>query len=185
MSSFNPHLIDYTHHALDTLNDLSQPNLNNAVKNADMIYYHTHSQNNIGVAPFLNPSQSFSPPCVSSDPLLARYLRQPTFVHQPFLYSHNSIGPRDQVFTSDTLTHEQSTTPTSALLRRTRTTNPTTVLPLIPAVISTTSTSRRSRFLCPFCGKGCGSRPRAWTCFFNHIGTKPFVCNGICGTIGW
>jgi hypothetical protein len=57
--------------------------------------------------------------------------------------------------------------------------------PMDPSAMSSTSLAQRPRFPCGFCFKPLSSRSRADTCFFNHIGIKPFACNGACGMIGW
>ncbi|PVF91955.1 hypothetical protein CPB86DRAFT_791647 [Serendipita vermifera] len=38
---------------------------------------------------------------------------------------------------------------------------------------------QRPRFACDLCPKTFSSRSRADTCFYNHMGMKPFACNGI------
>jgi hypothetical protein len=188
MSSFNPHhndLTTYTHQEFDKCNSYPQPHLSNPVNNIDTIANYAHLQNNTGIAPSLVPPSSFSPPYVTLDPLLALYPPQPDIVLQPVLYGHSTVNPHNQAFMSTTCTHHQFTAPTSTLLQQTAMTTPTTVLPPISPVTQTVSTSRRAKFPCPSCGKMLTSWPRAWTCFFKHVGTQPFICNGTCGVQGW
>jgi hypothetical protein len=78
--------------------------------------------------------------------------------------------------------HTQSNASSSMSTNTTASTTPSSAM---QAIVPATGTSRRAKFPCPSCGKLCTSRPRALTCFFDHIGTKPFICNGTCGLVGW
>jgi hypothetical protein len=63
---------------------------------------------------------------------------------------------------------------------------PTPLSPISASrVVPTTGESRRLKISCPSCSKICTSWERAWTCFFNHIGARPFPCDGTCGVVGW
>jgi hypothetical protein len=58
-------------------------------------------------------------------------------------------------------------------------------LMVAPNILSTAIKTQGTRFACSICGKTFTSRPRADTCSFNHLGIKPFGCNGVCGLIYW
>ncbi|PVG03644.1 hypothetical protein CPB86DRAFT_378813 [Serendipita vermifera] len=64
-----------------------------------------------------------------------------------------------------------------------RTTTRTTPM-AAPGIYSTAIKLQTARFACSTCGKTFTSRPRADTCLFNHMGIKPFTCNGGCGLFG-
>jgi predicted RNA-binding Zn-ribbon protein involved in translation (DUF1610 family) len=188
MSSFNLHrngLTMYTRRGVDECNNQLQPPLNVTISGIDMSHYYAHLQNNIGGTPSLGPVPSLEPPYVAPVPSLALYPPRPNIVPQPVLYSHNAVNIHNQAFISTVPTHHQSTAPTSTFLQLTSTATPTTVFSPIAPVVQRISTSQRAKFPCPSCGKVLTSRPRAWTCFFKHVGTKPYACNGTCGVQGW
>ncbi|PVG03652.1 hypothetical protein CPB86DRAFT_379103 [Serendipita vermifera] len=56
-----------------------------------------------------------------------------------------------------------------------------------PTMKKTRMVSQKAKFTCPWpgCGKLYTNRTRASTCFYGHVGAKPFSCNGGCGIEGW
>jgi hypothetical protein len=181
MASYTPHndgSIAYGH-----WNDqfVPQPYPNDTVDDLDMMYY-AHPQRNTGTIPIPIIPTHFSPPYTTS--LLSHPFpnSQPSIVLQPTLHAANDVGSYDPPLTRDVPIYNPYTAPSAVHSMSATTVMPTTALNPTPTVVSA---SDRAKFPCLSCGKLCISRPRAYTCFCNHIGAKPFACNGDCGTVGW
>jgi hypothetical protein len=106
----------------------------------------------------------------------------PFFVKDSAVVNPSAQGPP---FVSTGLLYPSSTQPTSSPSIPDPSLISTIAPPATAVVAPVTSTSLRAKFPCVSCGKICTSRPGADTCFNNHIGAKPFACNGICGREGW
>jgi hypothetical protein len=179
-------LTTYIHHSGGHWNDESQPPPlpSSALDDMNAIYY-AYPQNDTGSFPRLTPIPSFSPLYAPSIPANTLSNLQPTLSPQPFMYNHSTSHPPNPVSTLHIPAHNPSMTPDSSPVQPTPTTSSMTPSASVPPQVHTSSTSQRAKFPCTLCGKLCTSRPRADTCFFNHIGAKPFGCNGGCGRVNW
>ncbi|PVG03656.1 hypothetical protein CPB86DRAFT_810721 [Serendipita vermifera] len=102
----------------------------------------------------------------------------PSSLHHCFESSYHG-----QPFQWANSTHHSPSGPTLPSAVPAPTNNLATPPTLTPVIVPSTNPSQRAKFACPSCGKLCTSRPRAYTCFLNHIGSKPFSCNGTCGLV--
>jgi hypothetical protein len=188
MSSFDLYHSELTtcvHHSDGHWNDESQPpRVLSTANNMNAIYY-AHPQNDTGTFPRLTQMTSFSPPYALSIPSNTLSNLQPSFTPQPFLYNHNTSYPPYPASLRHIPAHNPFTAPTSSFVQPTPEIAFTTPSASVPPQVHTSSTSQRAKFPCTLCGKLCTSRPRADTCFFNHVGLKPFACNGDCGRANW
>jgi hypothetical protein len=157
------------------------PSLSSNIVNDMNAMYHAHPQNDIGIVSFSTPIPSYTPPA-PLDPLCNF---QPGLTPQPFFPNHNIPYPISPVSALHAPSHHPSTVLAPSLVQLAQVTTPITTSTFTPSQTSTSLTSQRAKFPCPSCGKLCTSRPRANTCFFNHVGVKPFACNGDCGIASW
>jgi hypothetical protein len=190
MALYRPHhgdVLPRTHHGggHQSGNTMYQPYPPNIVESKNM-FGHTHTQDNGGPNPFSSAGPSFSPTHDgSSSPLQA--LSSPHLGHvswYPLGTSFDSI-PSNPPLTSSIPPHHPSTALTASPSMSAPPTAVTTAASITPITTPAHSTSQRAKFACTICGKMCTSRPRADTCFFNHMGIKPFACNGDCGVAHW
>jgi hypothetical protein len=189
MSSLNPcpdSLTSYTLHH-DYWNDEPQASTN-ILDSIDSTYY-DYLPNNGEFLPFGATFPTFSPPKVSPSSLLPLFNPQPSLVSQTILHDQSGFNPYNPVFTPHIPAPYPPTVPTymftSVVQSAPTTASPATTLVSIPAVAPTTFISQSSSSICPPCSKLCVSHPRTDTCLFDHIGTKPFACNGDCGIEDW
>jgi hypothetical protein len=145
--------------------------------------YYAHSQNNADVVPICVTRPSFPPPYAASAPLLL--LSTPIFIPQRITYNYNASNPHTLASVPHTLAHHPPVVPSPSLVQSGSQTVPTILLDSMPLQPLAPSSSQRAKFPCLFCSKLCTSRPRADTCFFNHIDAKPFACHGDCGMEDW
>jgi hypothetical protein len=186
MSSFNfdsNAFNTYTNYGNGYGYDESQPLLvsSDTVSGMDAMHY-AHPQNSTGNIPFYTSNPPFSPPYAPPAVMNTMPNPQPNFTPQPFLYNHNVANP---VLVPNVAAYHQSTAPAASFVQPVAPTAFNTAPTSLPIPVSTSSTSQRAKFPCLSCGKMYTSRPKADTCFLNHIGSKPFICHGFCGVQGW
>jgi hypothetical protein len=193
MSSHNPEQgapFSYMVHVHAHWNNEIEPQsyLNNTAGNSNVVDY-ADSQNDANVSSFSVIALSSLPDSVPSLPLHTPFNAQPSAFPHPFpdvfihpiprdsslmqSYSHRHLSA--EVISPSFFVSASTIAPVSA------STSTSTPAVLAPAIII----DGRAKFPCLFCGKMCTSRPRAWTCMFNHVDAKPFACNGACGIVGW
>jgi hypothetical protein len=177
----NNSLLNTQHSYDDRWNDESMTP-NDAVYNINIVY-HAHSEIDTDLDFFQNIAPSYPlshfvpvPPKPSPNPQLSPF--HPFRPSNSNCLSPYSSPPWDVPAHNSPDTLEQSTFfPLPSAL--------STLSVATPTVNSRVSISQRAKHPCSFCGKLCTSRPRADTCLFNHIGIKPFACDGSCGVPGW
>jgi hypothetical protein len=184
MTSYNPHndaFIACTH-----WNDefVLYPYPNHTVDAPNTIYY-AHPQTNPGTISLPTIPAHFSPPYVPLPPLYPSPISQQPNPPQPTLHIVDDAGSYNLPLPWNAPIHHPYVEPSAALSLSPTTITPTTTSNPILAIVPTVINPERAKFPCPSCGKLCTSRPRAYTCFCNHIGAKPFACNGDCGRVGW
>jgi hypothetical protein len=165
---------------------LYQPCPANMVESMRMVDYN-HIQDNVGFDSFSN-EMPFSPPTHhdnSSSPLQASSSPHLGHVSWYPLDLSVSSSSSDLPFTPTTPSHHVPSTSTTSPPVSAPPTDNTTTVATTAITAPAHSTSQRAKFACTICGKMCTSRPRADTCFFKHMGIKPFACNGDCGVAHW
>jgi hypothetical protein len=176
----------YTYLGYGHRNDQSvhQPYTGDNVDALNTIYY-AYPQNDTGTtssptrAPFLLPTYTPFFPLPSSSNA------QPLSVFQPPLSSPFDLYSYNPLLSSSVPTHYPSAEPSASVSMPAMATTQTMVSGGTPIAAPSPNNSQRTKFPCHSCGKMCSSRPRAETCFNNHIGAKPFTCHGSCGQEGW
>jgi hypothetical protein len=187
MTSYTPHhdeLTAHTHyvHGYWTNESASQHYLTNTFHALDTASY-AYPQIDKGNDPTIPPSyfSSYLPlPPLHSSPTL-----QPLVAHQPVPNTTSNLDSYNLIFSRSVPTRYPSIEASASLSLSAMTTIPTMSPITITATVKTGIAYQMVKFACPACGKICTSRPRAYTCFCNHIGAKPFACNGNCGTVDW
>ncbi|PVG03649.1 hypothetical protein CPB86DRAFT_379005 [Serendipita vermifera] len=162
----------YNHWTIDSMTH-SYPN--DAIVDTNALYYPPTEMNTS-----LTNMASFFPRPHLPFPVDSLSNPEPTNQFHPFL---DSSIPSDPLVTWRIPVHHLPAQSTSF-------TSPPTIVPTVtldarPATAPTSLTPQKTKFPCTSCGKTYTERQRAQTCLLNHTGTKPFTCNGSCGTVGW
>jgi hypothetical protein len=158
----------------------------NAVDDMNMINY-SPLEANANPSTFCCPLSNFSTPHNSafSVPQCGLYNLPPTFVLPSSPNSHIDSNLYRLLVIRVASVHPTAPEPSESFSGSAHTPLPLPASISTPIAVPTIIKSRRASIPCPSCSKICTSQERAWACFFNHIGAKPFPCNGTCGTIGW
>jgi hypothetical protein len=188
MASYNPHSTDLTAYTYSTQGHWNEQSVlhpyQNDITGTSSIIYYAHPQVNTDTASFSTTAPPFALPFNPYPPLPLSSIVQPSIVSRPTLGSTANLYSYAPLPSWNMPTHHPPSNPIVPHSTSTMTNIPTTSH-AIPTVVRAMNVSERARFPCLSCGKLWASRPRAFTCFCNHIDAKPFVCNGDCGIVGW
>jgi hypothetical protein len=161
-----------------------QPYPSDNVDALNTIYY-AYPQINTGSTSFLTRAPSLLPLYTPLFPLPSSLNAQPLSVFQLPLGSPDDLYSYDPLLSSSVSTHYPPAESSASVPVPAMATTETIVSSATPIADPPPNNTQRAKFPCLSCGKMCTSRPQADTCFNNHIGAKPFVCNGTCGQERW
>jgi hypothetical protein len=180
-------LDDYSRHGNQILWYGLESQANNSVDgidiNCDILTQFTDAT----ARPFQTTPSSFSPSPHFTDATFPDLLldTQQAHIRLPFLGNINSLSPYGSAGMPDgqyPLVEENASGQTPMLMP-TSTTIPPSMFH--SATAPSTNQDQRAKFACGVCSRTFNIRSRAETCQFNHVGIKPFACNGACGLEDW
>jgi hypothetical protein len=189
MDPYLPHgdLADYSRQGNEILWYGLESQANNRVDGIDINCDILTQVTDATAHPFQTTPSSFSPSPHFTDTTFPDFLldAQQAHIRLPLLGNINSPSPYDSRGMSDGQYPlvEENASGLIPMLMPTSTTMPPSMFP--SATAPSTSQDQQAKFACGVCSRAFNIRSRAETCQFNHVGIKPFVCNGACGLVDW